>query len=125
MTGLKKDLAGVVKSLKALTKKTEKMKKKLRAVEKAQAKAMAKKSPSLVGRPRKKSAGAGVPGRRASKTTAVTAVFAVIKRSRKGVTTEQIMKNTGFDEKKVWNVINRLKSQGMVKSAQRGIYVKI
>jgi hypothetical protein len=110
---------------KALTKKTEKMKKKLRTAEKAQAKAMAKKSSRRVGRPRKMRADAAAPDGRASKTTAVTAVFAVIKRSRKGVTTEHIMKQTGFDEKKVWNVINRLKSQGMVKSAQRGIYVKI
>jgi hypothetical protein len=52
-------------------------------------------------------------------------VFGIIKKSRRGATTTQIRNGTGFDEKKIWNVINRLKSQRKIKSARRGIYVAI
>ena len=40
------------------------------------------------------------------------------------VTTEQIKAKTGFDEKKIWGIINRLKKTGKVKSAGRGVYMK-
>jgi len=62
--------------------------------------------------------------KKGTKVTAIDAVLGVIKRSRKGVTTAQIKEKTGFSEKKIWDIVNRAKRQGKVKSVGRGVYVK-
>jgi hypothetical protein len=72
----------------------------------------------------KKSAGrkgdAGTP----KKTTAIGLVFDIIKNSRKGVGTAVLKEKTGFDDKKVYNCVNILKSKGIIKSVGRGLYLK-
>ena len=63
----------------------------------------------------------------AKKPTRVSAsrtLLGIIKRSKKGVDTAALRKKTGFEEKKIWNVINSLKSRGIIKSGGRGLYVK-
>ena len=115
MEQLKRDLQVLSKSIKQLTRKTEQMAKRLNKLEKAQG----KKKPKTRAKVAKKKA-----VRMATKTTAIGAVLSVIGKSKKGVTTAQIKKKTGFDEKKVWNNINMLKRKGKVKSAGRGVYVK-
>ncbi|MFC1825710.1 hypothetical protein ACFL9T_23620 [Thermodesulfobacteriota bacterium] len=62
--------------------------------------------------------------RKTVKKTATGAVMAAIERSRKGVDTATLKKKTGLTDKQIWNIINRLKREGKIKSAQRGIYVK-
>jgi DNA replicative helicase MCM subunit Mcm2 (Cdc46/Mcm family) len=56
--------------------------------------------------------------------TAADTVLNIIKRSRKGVDTAALKKKTGFSEKKIRNIIYKLKKQGQIKSERRGIYVK-
>ena len=102
----------VSKSLKALTQTVERMQKHMDSIE--------KKQPDSKPTPAKKAA-----GKKSAKETAVGTIFKIINRSRKGVTTDQIKEKTGFDQKKIWSNINRLKSQGKVKGAGRGIYVKV
>ena len=61
------------------------------------------------------------------KPTTVSAsrtLLAIIQRSRKGVDTAALKKKTGFEERQIWNVINSLKSRGIIKSGGRGIYIK-
>jgi hypothetical protein len=58
------------------------------------------------------------------RVTAAQAVLDVIKRSRKGVDTATLKEKTGFNEKKIRNVIYKLKSDGKIKSERRGIYTK-
>ena len=57
-------------------------------------------------------------------TTAVNTVFNIISRSKKGVDTATIMEKTGYNRKKVANIIFKLSKQGKIKSLQRGVYVK-
>ena len=121
MKSLKRDLAAMLDTLKYLTRKAEEMQKRLRTVEKTLAARMAGKRASRSGQRKPM----GRMPDRAMRTTAITAVFGIIRRSRKGVTTLQLAKKTGFGEKKIWNVITRLKSQGLVKNLQKGIYAKI
>jgi len=52
-------------------------------------------------------------------------VLKIINRSKKGVDTATLMKKTGFDEKKVRNIIFRTLKQGKIKKADRGIYVGV
>jgi len=51
-------------------------------------------------------------------------LLAIIKRSKKGVDTAALRKKTGFNDRKLWSVINSLKGQGKIKSGGRGLYVK-
>jgi septal ring factor EnvC (AmiA/AmiB activator) len=91
IAAIKRDLQSVVKSLKALTQKTEKIAKKLNKLEKA----IATKKPRAKARVARK-----VTVKKGTKVTAIDAVLGVMKRSRKGVTTAQIKEKSGFSEKK-------------------------
>jgi len=44
---------------------------------------------------------------------------------KKGVDTATLIKKTGFDVKKVRNIISRTSKQGKIKRADRGIYVGV
>lgn len=122
MKMLKRELADMLDQLKALTRKAEKMKRRLKAVERSQAMRAVERIPARVGPERR--ADPGGKERAAFRDTAITSIFGIIRRSRRGVTTAQIMRKTGFHEKKIWNVVNRLKSQGLVRSAEKGVYIK-
>lgn len=56
--------------------------------------------------------------------TAVDTVFKIINRTKKGVETSALMKKTGFNQKKIHNVVYKLKKQGKVKSVGKGVYLK-
>jgi hypothetical protein len=55
--------------------------------------------------------------------TATDQVLKIIARSKKGVDVPTLMKKTGFDEKKVRNIVTRAFSQKKIKRVARGIYV--
>jgi len=80
-----------------------------------------KKSPA---RPRKKTAQKAAP-KKGKTTTAADTVFRVVKRSRKGVDTATLMEKTGFNQKKIANLVYKLKQQGKIKSIRKGVYVKV
>jgi hypothetical protein len=60
----------------------------------------------------------------ATQATASETVMKIIGRSKKGVSSAAIMEKTGYDRKKVANVIYRLGKQGKIKSVQKGVYIK-
>jgi predicted Rossmann fold nucleotide-binding protein DprA/Smf involved in DNA uptake len=51
-------------------------------------------------------------------------VLAIIKRSKKGVDTVALRKKTGFEGRKIGDIIYRLKKQGKIKTEGKGLYVK-
>ena len=57
--------------------------------------------------------------------TATETVLTIIDRSKKGIDTATIMKKTGYNQKKVANIVYKLKKQGKIKSTDKGIYLKI
>ncbi len=113
MNRIEKDLKAVAKDLKRLTQKTEKMIKHLEKTKKTQA---AKK-------PKAKDVKKAVAKRPASVSSRDT-VLAIIKRSKKGVDTPALIKKTGFEGRKIGDIIYRLKKQGKIKTEGKGIYVK-
>lgn len=129
MKNLKKDLQAVTTELKALTRKTESIAKKVTKLEKAQAaakakpkakaktakKAKAKKKGAAKKKPVTKNKGAAV--------TATDQVVKIIKRSKKGVDASTLIKKTGYGDKKVRNILFRASKLGKIKKADRGIYV--
>ena len=56
--------------------------------------------------------------------TAADAVLAVINRSKKGVNSATLAEKTGFDNKKIANIVFKLRKQGKIKSVDRGVYTK-
>jgi len=113
MKRVKRDLQAMIKSLKTLTEKAEKIEKQLDAAEQAQPvrkqsarnkRASAKKKPPM---------------------TATETILGIIKRQKKGIDTAALKKKTDFDTKTIRNVIFRLKKQGKIQSTDRGVYMAV
>lgn len=51
-------------------------------------------------------------------------VYEIIGKSRKGIDLKAIAEKTGFDEKKIYQIVYRLKKQGRIIDAVKGIYRK-
>ena len=113
MNRIEKDLKAIGKDLKKLTQKTEKMVNQLKKLDKAQA---AKK-------PKTKTARRAV-AKRPTRVSSSDTVLAIIKRSKKGVDTVALRKKTGFQGRKIGDIIYRLKKQGKIKTEGKGLYVK-
>ena len=128
MKKLKKDLQVVLKSLKALAKKTETLAMRVGKLEKAKTAGKRKpKARAQTGKKAKTTKKAPAKKKRAvKKTVALTAtdqVVKIIKGSKKGVDVPTLKKKTGFEDKKIRNILNRSSKQGKIKSAGRGVYV--
>jgi len=52
-------------------------------------------------------------------------VLAIIGRSKKGASTAEIMQKTGYNQKKIANIIYRLRKQQKIKSVDKGVYTKL
>ena len=128
MKKLRKDLQTVTKGLKALTRKTEQVAKKVDKLEKAQA-AGKRKPKAKAKTTRKAKTTKKAPAKKkgaVKKTAALTATdqaVKIIKRSKKGVDVPTLKKKTGFEDKKIRNILNMASKQGKIKRAGRGIYV--
>jgi len=118
MIGLRKILHSIEVGLESLQEKTKEMERMVDTIEKALI-AEARK-PRGGKKPERKSKAR----KRPSKETATDAVLNVILSSKEGITTEQIRKNTGFDNRKIWGIVNQAKKQGRIKTAGKGRYVR-
>lgn len=67
---------------------------------------------------------APVPQKTASAKTSLETVFGIIAQSPKGVSSAQISAQTGYNAKKVANVIYKLKKRDQIQTVQKGVYIK-
>ena len=119
---IQKELTAVQKKLTAIKLKVDNL---IAAVEKSETKvAKASKAKAVKATPAKKAPKAPAK-KKAVKVTATDQVLKIINRSKKGVDTATLMKKTGFDQKKVRNILNRTFKQGKIKRAEKGIYVGV
>ena len=128
MKKLKQDLIAVNKELKALVKKTESLMKSVDTIEKAKAVKPKKASPKKAIKPKavKKVAAQNTPATmKASKLTDTDKFLNIIKRSKNAVTIQILIEKTGFDDKKIRNMIFRATKMGKIKSLSRGVYVGV
>ena len=72
----------------------------------------------------KKTASKKAPSKKAKAPSATEEVLKIISRSQKGVSTATLKKKTGFNDKKIHNVIYRLKKTGKIRSIDKGVYKK-
>ena len=129
MKELKKDMKAITKELNGLIQKTEKMKTRLEKLEKTQTTKKVEKKAVPETKKTKKAVSKKVTKAVSKKATKVTAIDTVSKiftssRSSKGIDVATLKKKTGFDEKKIWNIIYSLKKQGKIKGLQYGLYIK-
>ena len=61
--------------------------------------------------------------RRRTAMTAVDIVLDTIKHTKQGLGFAEIQAKTGFDEKKIRNIIFRLNKTGKIKRKRRGVYI--
>ncbi len=111
------------KEIKALEKKMEKL---IAAAEKSEKPKSAKKATA---KPVKAKTTKGVPAKKApvktrtAKLTATDQVLKIIMGRKRGVDVATLIKKTGFDDKKITNILQRAFRAGKIKRAGRGIYV--
>jgi predicted transcriptional regulator len=117
MKNLKKTLQSVNKDLNALSKKVDRMIVVVGKLEKAKTK-VASDTPA------KKVAVKKPAAKKPVKLTAADAILRIINKRKKGVGTAELMKKTGFNQKKTYNIVYKLKNQGKIKSEGKGVYVK-
>ena len=117
-------LKTVVEGMKAMAQGIEVLSEKLdtiaksRVGDKVKAKPARKAPPS---KPKKSVAKKAVPKK---PVTAAETVLKIINRSKKGVSPATISEKTGFDPKKVHNIVYKLKKQEKIRSVGRGLYLK-
>ncbi len=119
---LKKELQAVNKDLKALSKKVDKMIVAVGKLEKPKVKATKAK-------PAKKTVAKEKPvektvEKKAVKLTATDTVLNIIKRYKKGVGIPILKTKSGFNDKKVRNIVQKAFKEGKIKRVDKGIYVK-
>jgi len=124
MKQLKKDLESTAKTLNALAAKIDAISKKMGGAKKAKpapkpARKVEKKA--VKAKPVKKSA----PKKKAAPITASDTVLKIVGRYKRGIKTAAIKAKTGYNEKKVQNIVFKLRKQGKIKSAVKGVYVKV
>jgi predicted Rossmann fold nucleotide-binding protein DprA/Smf involved in DNA uptake len=62
--------------------------------------------------------------KKAKPATAADTVLAIINRYKKGVNNAALMEKTGYNQKKISNLVFKLRKQGKIKSVAKGVYVK-
>jgi septal ring factor EnvC (AmiA/AmiB activator) len=131
MKKLQKDLGAILKTLNGLAQKVEKLQEQIgeenKSTKKPKAKAVktkaVKKAPTKKVASKKAAPKKAVP-EKAKPATAVDTVLAIIRRSKKGVGMAALMEKTGYNQKKIANLVFKLRKQGKIKSVDRGVYVK-
>ena len=114
MSQLKKELKVISRDLKSLTQKTEKMIKAVAQFEKEQAKPVAAS----------KGTAKKVAARKGKEMSATEAVLKIINRNKKGINTAKIQARTGYNTRKIWDIVHRAYKEGKIKKVGRGTYVK-
>jgi predicted Rossmann fold nucleotide-binding protein DprA/Smf involved in DNA uptake len=112
-----KDLQAIRNKLTKLAEKTEKLAAALQKTDQPPAKSVKTKTKA-------KTVTKKAPAKGAKKTD-TDKVLEIINRSKKGVDTATLMKKTGFDQKKVRNMLNRTYKQGKITRVDKGIYVGV
>ena len=127
-TQLKKDLMAVNLQIKTLSKNIEKM---IVAADKLETTNPSKKTKAKTAKEasaKKKAAQskpkASPPAKSTDNLTAADTVLGFIQRSRNGINSLKLIKKTGFNQKKIANIIYKLKKQGKIQSPEKGAYVK-
>ena len=118
MKQLQKTLQSVAKTLQALAEKVEGIQKQMQGLEskKAEPKASAAKP-----KPAKKKTPIK-PVKQTESGTAYAIFLKAVEDSKDGISTSELKAKTGFNDKKIANLVYKAKKQGKVKAVAKGVY---
>ena len=115
------DLKALNKDIQSLGKTLDRL---LKAVEKdTKSKAKPTKKIAAKKAPTRKAPAKTAPAKKAAPPTATDEILKIIRRSKKGVDAPTLIKKTGFNQKKVRNILFRTYKQGKIKRMEKGIYI--
>ena len=112
----------IAQDLKALNKNIQSLGKTVDRLIKAVEKDQRSTSKPIKKAPAKKAPAKKAPAKKAAQPTATDEILKIIKRSKKGVDAPTLIKKTGFNQKKVRNILFRTYKQGKIKRLEKGIY---
>jgi len=127
LKAIAKSMAAVANQVDALTssKPEQKSARKTAARKKAPARKPASRKTAAKAKAVKKApAGAAKKAATPKRVTAVDTILTIIGRSKKGVSVATLKAKTKFNDKKIANIVYKLKKQGKIKSAAKGLYIK-
>jgi hypothetical protein len=108
---IEKDLLAISKDLKRISQKTDRLILDIGKIEKQKVK------PTKVSATKKVLA-----KKKAAKSTATDQVLRIIMRRKRGIDTPTLMHKTGFDERKVRNIVFKASKEGKIQRVGRGLY---
>ena len=123
MAILKRDLQALRRDFKALEKKMEKLLQTAEKGTKAKTASKPKATRARTTRAKAVKRAKTTARKKAPQITATDQILRIVKRSKKGVDVPTLKKKTGFDDKKVRNIVFRASKEGRIKKSGRGIYV--
>ena len=128
MRQLRRNLEALSKNLKALTEKAEKMTKALNKLEKAQVKTGPRRKAGVKKVAARKVAAKRVvakkfSARKVKGPSATATILSIVKRSKKGVDTATLGKETGYNNRKIWDIVHRAYKEGKIKKVASGVYI--
>jgi hypothetical protein len=123
---LAKGVEAIAEKVDEVAKPQSPVKPKRKKVSKAATKAKTGKKPARAAavKAAKKPAQKAAKKKAAGTATDTDKVLEIIGRSKKGVSTATITGKTGFNQKKVANIVYRLRKQGKIDSVEKGVYTK-
>ncbi|GEM_PF-469568 len=101
----------------------EKSQAKKSQVKKSQPEKKIKETPIKKVKPAEKPARKRVISRKTAGSTGSETVLGIIKKHKKGIDVSQLKAKTGFNDKKIRNIVHRASKQGKIKRIGRGLYV--
>lgn len=119
---IEKDLMALNEEVKAVAQRIEELSEIIGNLQKAnpsKPKTVRKKAPA-----KKKAATEKPSSKKPAKKTDRDVVLGFVQRTKKGINTATLVKKTGFNQKKITNIIFQLKKQGKIHSPERGVYLK-
>jgi len=121
MKPVQKKLESIAKSLQVLALKVENIQKQVESSQKPPGKTKAQP----VKRQTVKKAPQIKPVKSAEGDTAYSLFLKVIEDSGSGISVAALKAKTGFNDKKISNLVYKAKKQGKIKATGRGVYVKV
>jgi hypothetical protein len=119
---IEKDLKALAEEVKTVAERIEELTEMVGNLQKAsfsKPKTVRKKAPT-----KKKAAAEKTSPKKPAKKTDRDVVLGFIQRTKKGLNTAALVKKTGFNQKKISNIVFQLKKQKKIQSPEKGVYSK-
>lgn len=123
MKKLKREVQVTMKILRKLAQEIEKLEVSIKKLDTSRAKKTTVFKAAKKKSVKKANANIIVP-RKLKKPTAFYKAIGIIVMSPKGISVDQIRKKTGYDAKKIANIVYKGKKRGMINAVSKGVYVK-